>query len=288
MDHKPVIVSGATNQVGFFLLPRLLAAGYGVHALSRSNPAIRKITHNRLTWHQIDLSSNEKKLNVPEAEYFIHLAPIWLIPSIIDDLFQKGVRRIIALGSTSRYSKLNSRDKKEQDTIRKLMTAEEALISKCNNSGVAWTLFRPTMIYGCGMDRNVTMIARFIKRFGFFPLVGTGKGCRQPVHADDVACSCMSVLNCPAAYFHAYNLSGGQTLTFREMVEAIFRALGKKPRIISIPKDLAFFLMRCATLIPSYRHINPEMMERINQDIYFDSSDARRDFGYEPRGFRYE
>ena len=288
MDHKPVIVSGATNQVGVFLLPRLIAAGFGVHALSRNNPAAQKLQHKLITWHQIDLSGNKKKLNIPEAEYFIHLAPIWLIPGIIDQLLQKGVRRIIALGSTSRYSKFNSRDEKEQDTIRKLITAEEALISKCNSSGVAWTLFRPTMIYGCGMDRNVTMIARFIKRFGFFPLTDKGNGYRQPVHADDVACSCMSVMNCPAAYFHAYNLSGGQMLTFREMVEAIFRALGKKPRIISIPKYLAFFLMRCATLIPSYRHINPEMMERVNRDICFDSSDARRDFSYSPREFRYE
>jgi nucleoside-diphosphate-sugar epimerase len=288
MDHKPVIVSGATNQVGFFLLPRLLAAGYGVHALSRSNPAIRKIAHNCLTWHQIDLFGNEKNLNMPEAEYFIHLAPIWLLTGIIDDLCQKGIRRIIALGSTSRYSKLNSRDEKEQETIRKLMTAEEALISKCNNLGVAWTLFRPTMIYGCGMDRNVTMIAGFIKRFGFFPLTDKGIGYRQPVHADDIACSCISVMNCPAAYFHAYNLSGGQTLTFREMVEAIFQALGKKPRIINIPKELVFALMKCATFIPAYRHINREMIERINQDISFDSSEARRDFGYAPRGFKYE
>jgi nucleoside-diphosphate-sugar epimerase len=288
MDHKPVIVAGATNQIGFFVLPRLIEGGYQIHAISRHDPAVQKIKHDLITWHQIDLSGKEKKLNIPKAEYFIHLAPIWLIPGIIDDLFKKGVKRIIALGSTSRYSKLNSRDKKEQDTIRKLMTAEEALISKCNNSGVAWTLFRPTMIYGCGMDRNVTMIARFIKRFGFFPLTDKGNGYRQPVHADDVACSCMSALNCPASYFHAYNLSGGQTLKFREMVEAIFRALGKKPRIISIPKDLAFFLMRCATLIPSYRHINPEMMERVNRDICFDSSDARRDFGYSPREFRYE
>jgi nucleoside-diphosphate-sugar epimerase len=288
MNHKPVIVAGATNQVGVFLLPRLIEAGYQIHAISRHDPAVQKIKHDLITWHQIDLSGKEKKLNIPEAEYFIHLAPIWLIPGIIDDLFQKGVRRIIAISSTSRYSKLNSGDEKEQDTIRKLMTAEDTLIGKCGKYGIAWTLLRPTMIYGCGMDRNVTIVAHFIKRFGFFPLVGTGKGCRQPVHADDVACSCISVLNCPTAHGRAYNLTGGQTLTFREMVEAIFRALGKKPRIISIPKDLAFFLMRCATLIPSYRHINPEMMERVNRDICFDSSDARRDFSYSPREFRYE
>jgi nucleoside-diphosphate-sugar epimerase len=288
MDYKQVIVSGATNQVGFFLLPRLIAAGYSVHAVSRSNQSIRNVIHNRLTWHKIDLSGHEKKLDIPEAEYFIHLAPIWLIPDILDNLLHKGVRRIIALGSTSRYSKLNSSEVKEQDTTRKLITAEEAFISVCNSSGVAWTLFRPTMIYGCGMDRNVTMIAQFIKRFGFFLLPDDGNGYRQPVHADDIAWSCLSALNCPAAYLHAYNLSGGQTLTFREMVETIFRDLGKKPRIINIPKELTLALIKCATFLPAYRYINREMIERINQDICFDSSDASKDFGYAPREFRYE
>ena len=89
------------------------------------------------------------------------------------------------------------------------------------------------------MDRNVTMIARFIRRFGFFPLVGNGKGYRQPVHADDVAAACLMVLNRPITFNRNYNLSGGQTLTFREMVEAIFLALDKKPRIVSIPLILA-------------------------------------------------
>lgn len=288
MGHKTVIVSGATNQIGFFLLPRLIEADYQIQAISRRDPAVQKIRHDLITWHELDLSHGWKRLNIPQASSFIHLAPIWLIPDIIDDLFQTGVRRIISLSSTSIFSKINSRNIKEQEIVKKLLAAEESLIRKCSTYKISWTILRPTLIYGCGMDRNVTTIAKFIKRFGFFPLVGAGRGYRQPIHADDVAFSCLSVMNCEAAFNHTYNLSGGQILTFREMVISIFRSLGKKPVIINIPKELAIFLMECIKFIPAYRHVNRDMLERTDQDICFDSSDARRDFCYFPRGFKYE
>jgi nucleoside-diphosphate-sugar epimerase len=288
MARSSVIVSGATSQVAFFLLPRLIESRYHINALSRNNPDAQCVVNPLITWHQIDLSKGWQRLNITEASHFIHLAPLWLLPDIIDDLSSLRIHHIIALSSTSRFSKLHSTDFYEHEIVKKLAEAEEKCIMECNSRQISWTLLRPTMIYGCGMDRNVTMVARFITRFGFFPLVGGGKGYRQPVHADDIAGACMTVMNCPAAFNRTYNLSGGQTLTFREMVEAIFLALGKRPRIVRIPLKLASLLMKGATLFPAYRHLNREMIERENQDICFDSSDAARDFGYSPRTFQYQ
>jgi nucleoside-diphosphate-sugar epimerase len=149
-------------------------------------------------------------------------------------------------------------------------------------------LLRPTLIYGAGVDENVTVIARFIKRFGFFPLLGEGKGRRQPVHADDIASACEKVMKEPQTFGRAYNLSGGQTITFREMVEAIFRGLNKKPRVVTISPLMVYPLTALAACTRAYRHITKEMLERVNQDLCFDSSEARRDFGYSPRGFHYQ
>lgn len=288
MGRSSVIVSGATSQVGVFLLPRLIDFRYHIHALSRNNPDAQRVVNSLITWRQIDLSRGWKRLNIKEASHFIHLAPIWLLPDIIEGLSSLRIQHITALSSTSRFSKQNSKNSQEHEIAKKLATAEEKFITECNSRRISWTLFRPTMIYGCGMDRNVTMIARFIQRFGFFPLVGDGRGYRQPVHADDIASACMAVMTCPVAFNRAYNLSGGQTLTFREMVEAIFSALGKRPRIVRIPLRLASLLMKGATFFPAYRHLNKEMIERVKQDMCFDSSDAARDFGYSPRKFQYQ
>ena len=52
MEHKPIIVTGATSQVGFFLLPRLTEAGFHIHALSRNDPTFQNAAHAHLTWHR--------------------------------------------------------------------------------------------------------------------------------------------------------------------------------------------------------------------------------------------
>jgi len=288
VEHLQIIVTGATSQVAFFLLPRLTEAGFHIHALSRNDPTFQNVAHAHLTWHRIDISKGWKGLDVQGALHLIHLAPVWLLPDILEALSELGIQRIVALSSTSRFTKMSSKNLEEQEIAKKLAAAEELIAAACNKYGILWTLLRPTLIYGCGMDRNVTMIARLIRRFGFFLLVGNGKGCRQPVHADDVAAACLAVLNRPITFNRNYNLSGGQTLTFREMVEAIFLALDKKPRIVSIPLILAAPLIKLATYTQAYRHITKEMIERVNSDMCFDSSDAQRDFGYSPRKFRYQ
>ncbi len=288
MEHTQIIVSGATSQVGIFLLPHLIEAGFHVQALSRNGPASANRVHPLITWHQTDISRGWKEPKIRDASHFIHLAPVWLLPDIVEDLSHLGIRRIVALSSTSRFTKICSKNLQEQEIAKKLAASEEHIAAACNKYGILWTLLRPTLIYGCGMDRNVTIIARFIRRFGFFPLVGNGKGYRQPVHADDVAAACFTVLNRPVTFNRDYNLSGGQTLTFREMVETVFLALDKKPRIVSVPLILAAPLIKLATYTQAYRHINKEMIERVNTDMCFDSSDAKRDFGYSPRKFRYQ
>jgi nucleoside-diphosphate-sugar epimerase len=285
MENTSVIVSGATSQVGYFLLPRLAKAGFRVHALSREARLPHYAIHPLITWHQTDISDGWKDPVIQSVPHYIHLAPLWLLPDILDTLFHEGVRRIVALGSTSVFTKADSPNPQEHEVARKLAEAEETLIAKCNKHLISWTLFRPTMIYGCGMDKNVTMISKFIKRFGFFPIVGDGRGYRQPVHADDIAYACEKVMNTPATFNRDYNLTGGQLIQFRGMVEAIFLALGTRPRIVTIPRGIMVALIKIAAHIRGFNQINKEMIERVNHDICFDSSEARRDFGYCPRPF---
>ena len=69
------------------------------------------------------------------------------------------------------------------------------------------------------------------------------------------------------------------------MVEAIFRQLGKPPRIISLPQPLLHTSVQLLHCIPTLRHISPTMLTRMNQDLCFDHREATQDFGYQPRRF---
>ncbi|MGH8686001.1 MAG: SDR family oxidoreductase [Nitrosospira sp.] len=281
--HK-IVVTGATSVIGHFLLPRLLDAGYEVHAVSRSPAEGLNTTDKKLFWYQADISNPEQLPSV-NAQALIHLAPLWLLPPLLPALNSLQIRRVIGFGSTSLFSKADSADAGERQLAARFAAVEEAISRLNDSSEMNWTVFRPTLVYDCFRDKNVTVIARFIQRFGFFPLLGKARGLRQPVHADDLAEACIMVLKRPAAYRKAYNLSGGETLSYRQMVEKIFGSLDKPAHFLIIPAWLFHWAIRVLTLLPGKRGMTPEMATRMNVDLCFDHADATRDFGFSPRPF---
>lgn len=295
MDREEIIVSGASSPIGYFLLPRLIESHSRVIALSRLSSERRahlslypgNINLSKyITWYQIDSMAGHIENIDTNASILIHLAPLWVMPNVISSLTKHNLTRIIAFGSTSLFTKTYSENQHEQDIVSQLKFGEEWLKQYCSENNIAWTLFRPTLVYGLGRDKSLTTIYRFIKRFGFIPMIGPGAGLRQPVHADDLAIACLSVLKNTNAYNKAYNLAGGETLSFRDMAQAVAEAAGTKLRVLRIPKSLVRIALSIAKIVPSYRHLNAEMLIRTEQNLAFDINDAVRDFGYAPRPFQ--
>lgn len=213
------------------------------------------------------------------------MAPIWVLPQYLAMIKASGARRVVALSSTSIFVKGDSSNPSERDMAYHLAEGEEALRAWAEPRGVEWVILRPTLIYGRGRDKNLTEIVRFVRRWGFFPLLGQAEGLRQPVHAEDVAAACVSALTMPAAANRTYTLSGGETLSYWDMVCRIFRAVGKRPRLVSIPRWLFRLAVTTLCLLPRYRHWTVEMAERMNRDLVFDHTEAARDLGFSPRPF---
>jgi len=241
---------------------------------------------NAVHWLRADLGQPDMAETLPPADALIHIASIQLLPALLPGAAAKGVRRVIAFSSTGRFGKARSTEPHEIEFVTRLAQAEEAVERICNEHGIDWTIFRPTLIYGAGMDSNVTTIAKLIRRFGVFPLLGEAKGGRQPVHADDLAEACVLALETSATFGKAYNLSGGEILAYRQMVERVFTALGKRPRFVRVPFVAFRLAMTLYSLMPKYRDYNVQMARRMNDDLVFDHADAARDFGYAPRSFQ--
>ena len=274
-----IVVSGASSLVGSYLLPKLLAQGHQLDVISRNQGESRE----NLCWHQLPLEkANLSGLAVPDGFIYIHLAPLWLLPPILPELARRKVSRIIAFSSTSVLTKQNSPHPAEQAVVAKLQSAEQALVNSGLNN---WTIIRPTLIYAAGRDKNVAMIAELIRRVGIFPLIGSGKGLRQPVHAEDLASAVVATLLDSQTHNKIYALSGGETLSYRAMIERVFQALNLPIRIVSIPSPLFAIALRLARCLPRFRHLHMQMAYRMNQDLCFDHSEARQDFGYAPRKF---
>lgn len=282
MPNPPLLVLGATSLVGAPLLARLAQAGRPAVALSRADQE----PVDGVTWVRGDLGEPGWTDALPAVEQALSLSPIWLLPRAVPALADAGVRRLVAFSSTSRFTKAASPVAAEREVAERLARSEEETVALCETRGVAWTILRPTLIYDPGRDANVTRLARLIRKVGVLPLAGRGGGRRQPVHADDLAAGALAALDSPAARNRAYDLPGGETLTYRAMAERIFEGLGRRPQILSVPAPLwrAAFVL-ASPVLPG---ATAAMGDRMAEDLVFDGEPARRDFGWSPRPFRPE
>lgn len=291
MAESRVGVLGASSLVGSCVLPLLRAAGLEVVAFSRKPVE----SCDGVEWRVLSLApiplltsplkGEGRKLGQGGVGCWICVAPIWVLPAYFPLIEASGARRVVALSSTSRFTKVGSGDTVENAIAAKLAESEAQVQAWAEDRGIEWVVLRPTLIYGQGRDKNISEMARFIRRFGFFPLLGSAQGLRQPIHAEDVAAACVAALQAPDAANRAYNISGGETLSYRDMVARVFAALGRPARLVTVP--LWAFRLAVAMLrrLPRYRHWSAAMAERMNRDLVFDHAEAARDFGFKPRGF---
>lgn len=279
MTDSEIGVLGATSLVGKCLIPLLIESGARVCAFSRQS-----IEHvgDGITWRNL---SDTRSANTDQLDCWICVVPIWVLPEHFPLIELSGARRVVALSSTSRFTKVGSGDTAENAVAARLIESEARVQAWAEHRGIEWVVLRPTLIYGLGRDKNISEIARFIRRFGFFPLLGQAQGLRQPIHAEDVAAACVAALQAPDVANRAYNISGGETLAYRDMVARVFAALGRPARLVTVP--LWAFRLAVAMLrnLPRYRHWSAAMAERMNRDLVFDYADAARDLGFKPRGF---
>lgn len=267
-----VLVFGGSSQIGHFLLPRLLASGESVLALSRHPQP----SQAGLDWLQGQLPNAVPTL--PPLSAIISFGPLqafadWLARTDLVD-----APRVIATSSMSAETKRDSSVPAEREISRQLRDGEAALATACARNGCAWTVLRPTLVYGAGLDKSLTPIARRAMRTRLFPLPA-GNGLRQPVHADDIAQAVLAALECPAAAGRILPIGGGERLPAREMFARVQRSLSRS----TVPLPLPAWLLRLG------RHVLPPLrgpLRRLDADLIADNGELQRLLGISPRPFR--
>lgn len=266
-------VTGATSQIGHFLLPLLMDRGEPVIALSRRPRCIQRANERWVTGTLADTGGASTQI-----DWIISFGPM---DGLADWLSRHTVApglRLVATSSMSAESKRDSGVAAEREVSERLRTGEARLISQCERQGIAWTILRPTLIYGAGLDRSLTPIARRALRWRVFP-IPAGRGLRQPVHAEDVAMAALHALRSDAAVARILPLGGGERLAVAEMFQRVRNSLPVFTLPMTIP---ATVLVTAARLWPLQR--GPLM--RLETDLVADHDDSCRILGVQPRGFR--
>ncbi|HNR91783.1 MAG TPA: NAD-dependent epimerase/dehydratase family protein [Dokdonella sp.] len=274
------LVLGASGQIGRFLVPALLDDGHEVHALSR---IARSARHPRLRWLQGDLHASAPDL--PDISVVFSLGPLdglarWLASARLD-----ARARVIAFGSMSVDSKRDSADAGERVLAARLLEAERAVAVVCAAQSRAWTVLRPTLIYGAGLDRSLTPIARLGRRWHVLPALPAASGLRQPVHAADLAEACLALWKRGVGQDRTYALGGGERLAFATMLARLRASLGVPCLGIPLPLRALDVAWPLWGRLRSGGLPGRAALTRLRQDLITDDAEARADFGWSPRGF---
>ena len=276
---REVLLTGASSQIGFFALPRLVSAGFRVLAVSRKGKPEAFPCFEQVEW----LSESDALEAASSCQYLLSAGPLSLAGRLLKTCrhFQKAV----VFSSSSVDTKLESGNPTERHQVLNMLSIESEIRSISENRGPKLVIFRPTLIYGCGLDTNITRLANWIGRFGFMPVNGKAEGLRQPVHAEDLASAAVAAILSQDDLPQVLNLSGGETLSYSDMVSKIFVGLGKPIRLIRLPQWVFLLLVRLLGTFKPASGINGEMVRRQRLDLVFEDRQARQLLGYKPRAF---
>jgi len=277
-DTSLVGVVGASSFVGSFLLPLLSARPCRVVAFSRQE---RTSNCAELVWDSFERQSEKQPAMVSG---WISLCPLPVLASLLPLLAARGAKRVVAVSSTSRFTKVDASDASERRLSKALAEAEESILKWAGETGVDVVILRPTLIYDGVRDKNIAAISRFVRRWGWFPVLPPASGLRQPLHVADLARACVDALTTKTQR-GIYNLSGGETISYREIVERIFAWEGLHPRIVELPEWSVKLALQAIKWIPGFQGFPSGVFERMNKDLVFDHGDAAESLRFRPRGF---
>jgi nucleoside-diphosphate-sugar epimerase len=265
-----VVVFGASGQIGHFLLPRLRARGELVLAVSRQ----RHPDGDGIRWIEGALPGAVPAL--PPATAIVSFGPLQPFAQWLAAAAPADAPRIVATSSMSAQSKADSPVPAEREIARRLQQGEAELTAACATLGCAWTVLRPTLIYGAARDKSLTPLARRAMRTRVFPLPA-GRGLRQPVHADDIALAALAAIDRPA--HRVLMLGGGERLHAGEMFARVRRSLP----VATLPLPLPAWMLQLA------RHAVPRLrgpLLRLESDLIVDNGELERLLDVHPRPFR--
>ena len=309
LNIPAVLLLGASSQIGIFAIPQLLLAGFRVLAVSRKGKP-----EGYPAFEQVDWLNETDALQVAEScQYLLSAGPLELAKKFLTTdgnqatpgtglrslraslhsrdssaslhLIRGPFQMAVIFSSSSVKTKQTSGNPAERSQMQDMLALESDLQNFAKSSGLNLVIFRPTLIYGCGLDTNISRLANWIRRYGFMPVNGKAAGLRQPVHADDLASVAVTAMLSKDILPPVMFLSGGDTLSYSDMVKKIFTALEKPTRLVSLPEWLFVLLARFAGASKIGKGINIEMVKRQRLDLVFDDRKARELLNYNPRPF---
>lgn len=279
-----ITLSGGTGFVGRALTAELVRRGHRVRRLVRTPPGKTPAGVEDVSVDLADAVAFAPLLRGQDA--VIHL--VGLIsecgPQTFDRVHVGLTRSVLAAANAAgvkrwiHMSALGTRPAARSRYHRTKWAAEELVRA----SGLAWTIFRPSLIYG-PEDLFTNLLAR-LTLAPVVPVMGAGEGLLQPIAVAQVARAFAGALEGPASVGRVYDLAGPERLTFNQVLDAILAAQGRRRLKLHLPLPLAraqaaLLEGLCPALLRRPPPLNRDQLLMLEEDNVGDPAAADRDFG---------
>jgi nucleoside-diphosphate-sugar epimerase len=289
---SPVLVLGATGQVGLFSIAHLLEGGQEVVAISRHGIDGPATSIPGLARFDLESFRAAVDCDIPpwrDGLSLLSCGPIALAEQVLEikpSSHFGGWNRAVVVGTTSTRVKEFSPDEDERRKIEGIIEGIARIRRLCAERGTKLSVLSPTLIYGCGKDQNLSRVYRFIRRFGFAPIARRAEGLRQPLHVDDLARTLVRAVTDESICDLDSPVCGGSQLPYSEMIALLFRAAELKTRLLRLPSAAFPAVAAVSRVIPGSGGVSSEMFRRQSRDLVFDDSPARSEAAHDPRAFK--
>ncbi len=156
-------------------------------------------------------------------------------------------------------------------------------------SRIPHTIVRPSLAY---QDGGALEFMRFVDHLKRGPLVflpGGGRALKSPVHIDDLVSGFLALPDNPRAFGKTYVFSGGETLSLRDMADALLAHMGRPKPVVGIPAWLCLpgiaLLRAWAKLTGRENPFTYQTYTGLVQDAAPSHQSAQDDLDYRPRPF---
>jgi uncharacterized protein YbjT (DUF2867 family) len=227
-----VLVTGGTGFVGTHVVNRLLRRGHAVAVLARV-PEKTRNRYNRpvetVPGDVLDPAAFARAASGREA--LVHLVGIIHAKGhqTFDRMHREAAANAVAAAGSAgtlrflHMSAMGSSEDSPSQYGRSKAAGEKAVRA----SGLDWTIFRPSIIFGPG-DGFVSLLAPIVRyNPGFIPVIGRGTTRFQPVSVYDVARLFADALEKPETSGQTYEVGGPEVFTLNDIYREIAAAVGK-------------------------------------------------------------
>lgn len=289
----PIFITGGTGFVGSAVIDELLTRGYRVHALTHRKTVEKTGVTN---FHGGLSDTTAIDAGLAGCQAVVHL--VGIIRETKEQTFERihvdGTKHVLARAQAAgvrRFIYLSALGAKA-DSASRYLTTKFAAEQAVRESGLDWTIFRPSVIHG-PKGEFVNMVADFAlgraMPYVFMPYFGVGLTGHtskklQPVDVRDVARAVADAVDRPELAGQTINLVGSQVVDWRQLYQVIGETVTDTPRpSVGIP---AWYARLLTSVLPAaWLPFNKSQVVMAGEDNVADVGETERQLGWQPRPF---